>query len=421
MQLSHGLIQAITHRAHRLGFDFCSFAPVGEAPHADFFDAWIKAGRAGEMTYLERHQEKRRFPALLAEPPSPPFETMIVLAVDYHQFDLPPEIRNDPSRGVIASYAWGDDYHEILRPLLYELDAFIRSQTRRTTLGKCLVDTGPVLERDWAAVAGIGFIGKNCCTIRPSVGSWLFLAVILIPERLPTRWTSYRQEEVGRATGEERRRAGEQEQEGGKERPRTCGRCTRCLSACPTGAFVGPYELDPLRCISYWTIEARSIIPRALRPAFGNRIFGCDICQEVCPYNRRLGERTPRLAGLRAHHARMAPPLLEGFDPTHPYWLNQEAFSKQFAKSPVRRARRVGMLRNVCVALGNWGHPAAVPALAHALGDPEPVARAHAAWALGCVLARQPHEQAADLLTRALEQETDLRVREELYLALNGA
>ncbi|WP_287960691.1 tRNA epoxyqueuosine(34) reductase QueG [Caldilinea sp.] len=404
MQLSPVLIQAIRRQAHQLGFDFCSFAPAGEAPHADFFDAWIEAGRAGEMSYLERHREKRRFPALLAEPPSPPFETMVVLAVDYHQFDLPPEVRNDPSRGIIASYAWGDDYHEILRPLLYELDAFIRSQTGRSTLGKCLVDTGPVLERDWAAVAGIGFTGKNCCTIRPSVGSWLFLAVILIPERLPAGWTSRREE--GR------------EEEG--KRPMTCGRCTRCLSACPTDAFVGPYELDPLRCIAYWTIEARSIIPRSLRSAFGNRIFGCDICQEVCPYNRRLGKRTPRLAGLRARHERVAPPLLEGFDPAHPYWLNQEAFNKQFARSPVRRARRGGMLRNVCVALGNWGAPATVPALAHALRDPEPVARAHAAWALGRVLARQPHEQAANLLAMAMEQETDSRVREEIHLALHG-
>ncbi|WP_297635053.1 tRNA epoxyqueuosine(34) reductase QueG [Caldilinea sp.] len=401
--LSSSLILAIQHEALRLGFDLCSFAPVGEAPHADFFDAWIAAGRAGEMTYLERHREKRRFPALLADPSSPPFETMVVLAVDYHQFDLPPAIRDDPSRGVIASYAWGDDYHEIIRPLLYELDAFIRERTGRTALGKCLVDTGPVLERDWAAVAGLGFTGKNCCTIRPSAGSWLFLAVLLIPERLPEGWTS-------------RQRAEKQE---ASRKPATCGRCTRCLSACPTDAFVGPYELDPLRCISYWTIEARSIIPRQLRPAFRNRIFGCDICQEVCPYNRRLEERTPRLAGLRAHHERVAPPLLEGFDPAHPYWLNQEAFNRQFARSPIKRARRAGMLRNVCVALGNWGAPTTVPALAQALADPEPVARAHAAWALGRVLARQPHEPAANLLTMALEQETDARVREEIRLALN--
>ncbi len=403
MQLSSVLIQAILRQAYQLGFDLCSFVPVGEAPHADFFEAWIAAGRAGEMTYLERHRKKRRFPALLAEPPSPPFETMVVLAVDYHQFDLPPAIRDDPSRGVIASYAWGDDYHEIIRPLLYELDAFIRERTGRTTLGKCLVDTGPVLERDWAAVAGLGFTGKNCCTIHPSVGSWLFLAVLLIPERLPEGWTLRQRVEKREAS----------------RKPDTCGRCTRCLSACPTDAFVGPYDLDPLRCISYWTIEARSIIPRQLRPAFRNRIFGCDICQEICPYNRRLKERTPRLAGLRAHHERVAPPLLEGFDTAHPYWLNQEAFNRQFARSPVKRARRAGMLRNVCVALGNWGAPTTVPALALALADPEPVARAHAAWALGRVLTRQPCEPAADLLTTALEQETDVRVREEIHLALN--
>jgi epoxyqueuosine reductase len=133
---------------------------------------------------LTRHLEKRRDPALLADRTHGPFETMVVLAVNYHQFDLPSDILDDPSRGIIASYAWGDDYHEIIRPLLYELDAFIRHQTGRTTQGKCLVDTGPILERDWAARAGIGFTGKNCCIIHPTDGSWLLLATLLIPEKL---------------------------------------------------------------------------------------------------------------------------------------------------------------------------------------------------------------------------------------------
>jgi epoxyqueuosine reductase len=393
----------IRNESLRLGFDLCRFTPVSEAPHADFFDAWIDAGRAGEMSYLERNREKRRFPARLAEPSAAPFQTMVVLGVDYHQYDLPPALRDDPSRGVIASYAWGDDYHELIRPLLYELDALIRAHTGRTSLGKGLVDTGPVLERDWAAAAGLGFTGKNCCTIRPGVGSWLLLAVLLIPEKLcdPASAVAAGPQPAFRKT-------------------MTCGRCTRCLVACPTDAFVGAYDLDPQRCISYWTIESRSIIPRALRARFGNRIFGCDICQEVCPYNRHLPERAPLLAGLHAHQARVAPPLLEGFDPSLPYWLDQAAFSAQFARSPIKRAKRAGMLRNVCVALGNWADASTVPALTQALRDPEPVVRVHAAWATGRVLAKWTHAPAAALLRTALDCEPDARVRDELQLALAG-
>lgn len=402
--------------SRRFGFDLCEFTTIAEAPHADFFDAWIDAGRAGEMAYLARNQEKRRHPARLAEATDAPFQTMIVLGVDYHQFDLPPETRNDPSRGIIAAYAWGDDYHEIIRPLLYELDAFIRTQTGRTSLGKCLVDTGPVLERDWAAVAGLGFTGKNCCTIRPGRGSWFLLAVILVPEALA-----------------EKERGGERERQGkgtkGMISPisnlqslnlqsPTCGHCTRCLDACPTDAFVGAYDLDPQRCISYWTIEARGVIPHELRPRFGNRIFGCDICQDICPYNRRLPAHTPLLAGLHAQHTRVAPPLLEGFEPAHPYWLDQRAFSDHFARSPIKRAKRSGMLRNVCVALGNWGDPVAVDALTLALADPDPVARVHAAWAVGRILAKTQHALAAALLAAHLARETDARVLEEVHLAL---
>lgn len=397
-----GLQSLIRAGSMRVGFDLCAFEPIHQAPHADFFDAWLDAGRAGEMAYLERNREKRRFPALLARPADLPFRTLIVLGVNYHQFDLPPEVRNDPSRGIVASYAWGDDYHEVIRPLLYEVDALIRQQTGRTTLAKCLVDTGPVLERDWAAAAGLGFTGKNSCTIEPASGSWYFLAVILVPEVIE---------------GNDRNTARTET----IERKMTCGRCTRCLASCPTGAFQDAYDLDPRRCISYWTIESRSIIPRALRPHFSNRIFGCDICQEVCPYNRRLPERTPLLAALHAQHARIAPPLLEGFDPAHPYWLDQSAFSERFVRSPIKRAKRQGMLRNVCVALGNWANPASVDALQLALADAEPVVRVHAAWAMGRVLSRQASSTASNLLASALAREDDERVREEIRLALHGA
>lgn len=421
------LTQLLKAEARRLGFDLCRIVPIGEAPHADFFDLWLQAGRAGEMTYLERHAEKRRHPQRLGEEGAR-FQSILVLGVNYHQSDLPAEMLSDPSRGLIASYAWGEDYHEIIRPLLYELDGFIRQRTGRTTLGKGLVDTGPVLERDWALQAGLGFTGKNCCTIHPRLGSWLFLATLMVPEVLAydphprsadvpdltpdavaaglTPNGNYGQWEIPLTSAKDCATA-------------TCGRCTRCLDACPTGAFTGPYHLDPQRCISYWTIESKGPIPRALRQHFGNRIFGCDICQEVCPWNQRLPERTPLLAGLQAQADRIAPPLLEGFQPETPYWLDPQAFAARFRRSPVKRAKRHGMLRNVCVALGNWADPAAIPALGQALDDPNPLPRGHAAWALGQIAARSNCPDVLSTLRRRLAQEEDEWVRSEIATALD--
>jgi epoxyqueuosine reductase len=433
--IMNNLTTVVRETAHELGFDHCRIIPVEEAPHADFFTAWLTAGRTGEMHYLARYVEKRRNPARLAEAGRPEFRSLIVLAVNHHQFDLPAAIRADPSRGLIASYAWGDDYHELIRPLLYEVDTAIRRYSGRTSPGKCLVDTGPVLERDWAQRAGVGFTGKNCCTIHPVDGSWLLLATILVPEVLaydpPS--TPLQSPEVSvielmsglpadapygawrfplEGTGST--------SENPKSKIGTCGRCTRCLDACPTDAFVGPFHLDPLRCISYWTIEAKAPIPRALRSLFGNRIFGCDICQEVCPWNQRLPERTPRIAGLVAQSGRVAPPLLEGFAAEHPYWLDLAAFRTRFARSPILRAKRHGMLRNVCVALGNWADPMTLPALRLALNDGDSLVRGHAAWALGQVLRRHRLPDARAALESALSRETEESVREELTIALNG-
>jgi epoxyqueuosine reductase len=405
------LATAVKRQAQSLGFDDCRIATVRPAPHASFFVSWIQEGHAGEMKYLERNVEKRCDPSLLAADDQPPFASMVVLGVDYHQFDLPAELRADPSLGLIASYAWGDDYHELIRPLLYELDAFVRSQSGRSVLGKCLVDTGPVLERDWAHATGLGFTGKNCCTIVPGQGSWRLLAVVLVPEVLAPDPSLT---ELTLASGL-RFLLG------------TCGTCTRCLTACPTNAFAAPYHLDPQRCISYWTIEAPGSIPLPLRPLFGNRIFGCDICQEVCPYNRRLGERMPIVAGLHAQTGRIAPPLLEGFHPDTPYWLDDRAFSDHFVRSPIKRAKRRGMLRNVCVALGNWGAAETLPALRLALEDPHPISRGHAAWALGQMAAKHPGSAVAssaiDLLVAlaAGETDTDEGVRAEAGAALAQA
>jgi len=421
----------IKEEARRLGFDHCRIVPVSEAKRADFFDAWIEQGRAGEMGYLERNIEKRRDPALLAES-DPPYKSIIVLAVNHFQFALPPTLADDPSRGIIASYAWGDDYHEIIRPQLFALDAFIAQKSGRNTRGKCLVDTGPVLERDWAQTSGIGFTGKNCCIINPNEGSWLLLATILVPEDLPmdppanpihSAQTMAVADIIHGISPKQNLGQWSFALENSGEQVGTCGQCTRCIDACPTRAFVGPLHLDPQRCISYWTIEARSPIPRELRSSFGNRIFGCDICQEVCPWNQRLAERCPLLAGLTAQAtpaaSRVAPPLLEGFAPENPYWLDQAAFSARFRHSPIKRAKRHGMLRNVCVALGNWADPVTVGALQLALTDPHPLARGHAAWALGQVWVKHGVDVAKEALVAQLAVEDDVWVKEEIETGLH--
>ena len=425
---SHELTRSLRQEAQRLGFDHCKITPIADASHADFFEAWLGADRAGEMSYLSRNIDKRRNPTLLLNDTLA--RSMIVLGVNHFQFQLPSELRDDPSRGIIASYAWGDDYHELIRPLLYELDAFICRQTGRTTRAKCLVDTGPVLERDWAQSAGLGFTGKNCCTIHPRDGSWLLLATIIVPEGLafdpipePSAQPASLHEPgiaalmaglpAAHEVGAWRISLATDESTIG-----TCGRCTRCIDACPTDAFIGPFHLDPQQCISYWTIEASSPIPQPLRTAFGNRIFGCDICQEVCPWNSRLSPRTTLIKGLRAQDDRIAIPLLEGFDPATPYWLDQAAFSARFRRSPIKRAKRHGMLRNICVALGNWADPTTVDALAVALADDEPLVRGHAAWALGRILVCHRIDRVHNLLTTTLQTEKISWVREELHSAL---
>ena len=421
----HATTAALKTAAWDLGFDHCRVLPIELAPHADFFDGWLAAGNHAAMGYMARHADKRRDPALLADAKSGPFRSLIVLAVNYHSGDLPPHLRDDPSRGLIASYAWRDDYHEIMRPQLYELDRLLAQRSGRSRRGKALVDTGPVLERDWAHRAGIGFTGKNCCTIHPAEGSWLFLATLLVPEvfvydtPMPTASPLAPQAVLDGLPGHTDVGTWTIPLVAGGRAAGTCGACSRCLDACPTDAFAGPFHLDARRCISYWTIETQAPIPRELRPRFGNRIFGCDICQEVCPWNRRLDTRTPRLPGLAGYADRIAPPLAEGFRDESPYWRDEAAFAAHFARSPVLRATRAGMARNVCVALGNWPAADAVAPLLTALTDPAAAVRGHAAWGLGQALRRGLHvESIRAALTEAAANEPDAWVAEEIALAL---
>lgn len=369
------LATRIRDAAFDVGFDLVGIAPAGPSPDFDRYQSWLDAGYDGEMAYLARRTADRADVRRLV----PEARSIVVVGASYFTASMLPVATRaslaDPSRGRIASYAWGDDYHEALKPLLFELDSTIRAATGRTTLGRAYVDSGPILERSWAATAGLGFIGKNTCLITPRLGSWVFLGVLLVPETVESGgW---------RAEGERRddlsltaHRSPLTTLYPPPATGHTCAACTRCLAICPTRAFPEPHVLDARRCISYLTIELGGPIPHELRPAMGNWIFGCDLCQSVCPWNRRFA-RPARLPAFQPQPERVAPKLLDLLA------LDDDGFRRRFRNSPVRRAKRRGLLRNVCVALGNWGDPVAMPALIQALDDPEPLIRGHAAWALG--------------------------------------
>ncbi len=415
------LTRLVEAKAAALGFDLAGIVPAGPSPDTERFQRWLAAGHDADMAYLARRAAERADPRRIM----PGARSIIVLGANYFSENLPASLRNDPSRGLIASYAWGDDYHDVLKPLLFELDAAIRAASGRMTRGRAFVDTGPLLERSWAQRAGLGFSGKNTCLIAPKQGSWLFLAVLLVPEeiqnaefRMQNPESGERQfpdgaQQTSRDTPDSafRTPARAPERSTGASVPHsafTCASCTRCLDICPTNAFPAPHVLDSRRCISYQTIEQRGPIPLDLRPRLGNWIFGCDLCQIVCPYNRRFARPT-RIVAFQPRPDIAAPRLLDLLA------LDQAAFSRRFRRSPVKRAKRRGLLRNVCVALGNWGDPVAVPGLIDALHDPEPLIRGHAAWALG----RIATPAARQALIAQLDREADATVQKEIKVALS--
>jgi epoxyqueuosine reductase len=284
-------------------------------------------------------------------------------------------------KGWISRYAWGDDYHELIKDKLDALLDTIRRIYNAPVEGKAFVDSGPVLERDFAGLAGVGWIGKNTHLISPDRGSWFFLGELFLS--IPLAY----------------------------DRPirDRCGKCDLCLKACPTGAFVGPYLLDARRCISYLTIELKGFIPRHLRPLIGNHIFGCDICQEICPYNVRARPTMEKAyAPRKGLHAPDLIPLLS---------LDEEEFRQRFRGSPILRAKRRGLLRNVAVALGNTKSREAVPALIQALDDRESLVRGHVAWALGQI----GSPEAVRALEKRLDIENDRAIRLEIEDAITEA
>lgn len=332
---------ALIALATKLGFDSCRIARCERPRHGVEFSTWLDDGAAGEMQWIERGAAKRRDPQLVL----PGARSVIVLALNYWQEEQETAGRKSDigKIGRIARYAWGDDYHDVIEEKLKSIDQLLRG------LGgsqKCYVDTGPVLERDHAAEAGIGWHGKSTMLLDTRLGAWFFLAEILTTlELAPDR----------------------------PQRER-CGTCTRCITACPTRAITAPHRLDARRCISYLTIELKGSIPVELRPLIGDRIYGCDDCLEACPWNR--------FASASREGAFAARPYVHGMSLRDFLELDEAGFRSLFRRSPIKRIKRRGFLRNVCVALGNVGTVEDLDALQIAARDPEPLIAEHAAWAI---------------------------------------
>jgi epoxyqueuosine reductase len=365
------LKEAIARRARSLGFDRVGFAEAGRCRDGERLERWLAAGRHGEMAWMARDPGRRADPRRVL-----PGARSVVALLTFHPPDAPP---GQPGR--VSRYAGGRDYHNVIGRRLRKLVRAVE-ELAPGSRAVTAVDHRPVLEKEWAERAGLGWIGKHTNLITEDRGSWLFLSELVTDLALPP--------------------------DAGPHPPR-CGSCADCLHACPTGAIVAPHEVDARRCISYLTIELRGAIPRELRPLVGEWIFGCDVCQEVCPWNRFAVPVED--ASFRRDERRWAG------DAADLLGLTEEAFRARFEGSPVRRAGRDGLLRNVCVALGNRGDAAELPSLRAALEDASPLVRRHAAWAVG----RIGGPRAAAILARAAGSERDEAVREEIRAARRDA
>lgn len=400
----------IKEYAYSLGFDIARITSAEAFPEAErVIQERIAQGLMDGLPWFtaERAAVSCHPDALL-----PQAQSIITLAM-FYLTEQPDERDDGIPRGRVSRYAWGDDYHEIIKPKLQQFAAWLRDYARNDVPEvetRLFIDTGRMVDRAVAQRAGLGWYGKNTNILTKGWGSWVFLAEIIT--NLPL--------------------GGESGQLFDTPSKASCGKCEICLHACPTAALPAPYVLDNTRCISFLTIELRGSIPLELRPLMGNLIFGCDICQQVCPVNivaeRRLGLRSdtagarfsaPTSQPVQFHPRReFRPRPVTGSSPEliPLLSLTEEQFRERFRLSPIKRAKRRGLLRNVCVALGNIGDPQAIPALIGALHDHESLVRGHAAWALG----RIGGEQATQALEDALLSEEDEEARTEIVCALDN-
>jgi epoxyqueuosine reductase len=358
--------------AAEMGFNLVGITRAEPSPQLDAYERWLEAGMQGDMGYLarpDRLARRRDLNAIL-----PGVRSMVVVGLDYRTAAVPDDLLRDRSRGRIASYAWGLDYHDTLTPRLEAFADWLHIESRQSLTNRVYVDTGAILERSHAHSAGLGFTGKNTMLIHPRRGSYFFLGEILTDLEFDTY------DQPMRAT--------------------MCGSCTRCMGACPTDAFPRPHVLDARRCISYLTIEHKGWIDRELRPLIGNWVFGCDICQEVCPF-QRFAPTTNEPDFYPPHMNRAAPLLLDLLA------LDEPTFRARYHGTPIYRIKRERLVRNACIAAGNWGSEAALAPLTHLLNDPSPIIRGHAAWALGRLGAKSA-------LIDLSKREVDPGVREEL-------
>lgn len=371
------LTDRLKAEARRLGFDLVGVTDCTPPASYSAYEAWLQAGHHAGMAYMasERNRARRANPRRIL----PECESIVVLAVRYFAPQAAPQPADDAAHGRVAAYAWGADYHDVLLPRLRALVDFLETEVGHPIPNRYYTDTGPILERDLAQRAGLGWIGKNAMLIHPRLGSYFFLAEILLGLRLvpdPPFPTDH------------------------------CGTCTRCIEACPTNAILPNRTVDANRCLSYHTIENKGVLPAEIRPRMGDWVFGCDVCQMVCPWNRRAP-------------ASGDPAFAPREDVPHPVLaaelrLTPQAFNRKFKGSPVKRTKRRGYLRNVAIALGNAQQTRAVPDLSAALRDAEPLVRAHAAWALGQIGDRA----ACHALQAAFDAETEAEVRAEIAAAL---
>jgi len=341
----------VKQAAAEAGFDLSGVAAVAPFPELEYFPEWIAAGHAGEMKYLESRAESGELKRASLAAVAPWAKSVVVCAMNYNanapkSTDPTPHGRPPTANGWIARYAWTrEDYHDSVLRRLRQVEARLRQEAPGCET-RAYVDTGPLVERVWARYAGVGWVGKNTCVINQKVGSWIFLGVIITSLELePDLPTADR-----------------------------CGSCTRCIDACPTDAFIAPYHMDASRCIAYLTIEKRGDIPEEFREAIGRHVFGCDICQDVCPWNRRAPASTA--PEFQPREGLVNPAL---------GWLaamNEDEFRTAFRGSPIKRAKYSGLRRNVAIAIGNSADTALKPALEKLAADQDAVVAEHARWAL---------------------------------------